>query len=284
MIVTGGGTLKLVEWMERVQRKSERSFIDWFVERSRDDDKDVHWHLMSLVEAQQQLVAAGLPKALVVEVGRPATAESLAEVQQHASVPEVLLQLWQRMASLRVVVGDKTWRFFTPSEAREAHASFAARVKTIKTKLDRRLETSWPLLSVERGGQEQFLTVFDGAGTGGDARQFTNLDETFWQESLAWHLSVGFLLEVRDALLAAHPVLEVANVGTSVGAAAVTRLKHPSGKWWQSVQVGRAVGVRFGKAGGAGTLNRTVHPTAETAAAAHATSTKAKLKDGYVAA
>lgn len=268
-LLRDGGTIQTVEWMKHLQRDDEKSFEDWARDRIRDDEQDAAWHLGALDELRTALEAAGV----TLEVER---APGSRTHPTDDSVPSQLAETWSQVGRVQVSFDDTTWTFLSFEESRDGAPAFQAQLKKGG---DARLAASWPLITVRTPKAESVVVAFDPSGE--SERCITKVGKSlWWEESLGWVLAVSMLDEVVEAILAKHPLLKVAPRGVSLSDATTIRLKAP-GKWWQGLQIGRALGVSFGRDGSPGSFKRTLLDTAELAREQLEKTAAAKRKSGY---
>ncbi len=281
-ILREGGTLDTIKCLDTLKRTRDRSVHEWLVDRVRDDDRDAPWHLEALADAQRAIAQTGLAMDLDVTVGPPASDASIAALARECSVPAALAHCWKSVGSAGFRLGDLTGRFLSPAEVL---ASRRAWTEAIDPEGDPRLATSWPLVVIEQGGVSAVEAVFDGAATGGGARQFASVsDALWWEESLAWILATGLLAIFARAALEQQPALAVACFGTRAVEHETTALAHPSKKWWTLFRVDRALGISYGKlprTSARGTFERKLFADSAHARAAAESAVNAKRKQGY---
>lgn len=271
-ILREGGTIKTVEWMERLQRVDEMSFEDWARERIRDDDRDAAWHLGALEELRAALESAGVEVQVVTAPGR-------SELPDDGTLPEQLAATWKQVSRVAVTLADTTWTFLSFDEAREAATAFQAQLKTQK-KSPPRFARCWPLVTVTGPKGDAVQVVFDPTEEDGERRIARLGSSPWWEESPGWVLAVSMLSDVVDAVLEKEPRLRVAPRGVSLDDSEVVRLVA-QGKWWEAVRVGRALAIGFGRDGSKGQFKRTLLESVDVAKAQLQASAAQKRKSGY---
>jgi predicted DNA-binding WGR domain protein len=281
-ILREGGTLDTIKCLDTLKRARDRSVHEWLVDRVRDDDRDAAWHLEALADAQRAIAQTGLAIDMHITVGPPASEASIAALARACSVPAALVACWKSVGSAGFRLGDLTGRFLSPDEVL---ASRRAWTEALDPDGDPRLATSWPLVLIEQGGVSAVEAVFDGAATGGGARQFTSVsDALWWEESLAWILATGLLAIFARAVIEQQPALAVACFGSRAVELETTSLEHPSKKWWTLVRVDRALGISYGRlprSANRGTIDRKLFANSALAKSAAETAVSAKRKQGY---
>ncbi len=277
-----GGTLETVEWLERLQRRTDRSVSEWLRERARDDARDALWHLEALRAAQRALALVGIGPAVEVQWEGPASEADVAALERVCgAVPERVRECWAAVATAGYRTERSAATMLSPRAVIVRRPEWAELVEAMGTP-DPALATSWPLVTVERDGVESTQTVFDGAATGPAARPFTNVDSAlWWEESLAWALAAGMLAVFVNDVTEAEPALHVACVGAKAHEIERHALTLGATKWWRLIRVDRAVGVWTGREGARPKFERTLYATEAEAREAAESAVRTRKRHGY---
>ncbi len=205
---------------------TELPLVQWMEDRTRDEDRDVAWHLEALPAIREALLLAELPlDTVAVALGDPAPEADLVAYERSLPnpLPEPMRAMWRAHATASWQVGEASQRLLAPADVLAQRAALRTRLSSLVQA--HAPKQPWPIEHLD-------VLVIDGEGNPTlvfDTRQHTDdcyadaspeaLRSPQWYESLAWMFAVGPLRDFVAALRRQFLELRKLKYGERVSAA-----------------------------------------------------------------